>query len=174
MGPLYSRASLWVSMVWACVFPIMCIPGLPGLIWGCLDKSHDHWTPWSSLPYLSCTCMLSCFQSCPTLCDPMDCRPPDSSVHGISQARILEWVAIAYFGIFVTQGLNLHLLCLLHWQAGSLPLAPPEKPQELSSFEPWEELGMCMPSRFSHARPLSESVDEASMVLPNDLELTPK
>ena len=31
-----------------------------------------------------------------------------------------------------------------------------------------------MPSRFSHARPLSESVDEASMVLPNDLELTPK
>ncbi|KAM7226499.1 hypothetical protein CapIbe_022644, partial [Capra ibex] len=33
-------------------------------------------------------------QSCPTLCDPMDCSPPDSSVHGISQARILEWVAI--------------------------------------------------------------------------------
>ena len=32
-------------------------------------------------------------QSCPTLCDPMD--PPDSSVHGISQARILEWVAIS-------------------------------------------------------------------------------
>ena len=33
-------------------------------------------------------------QSCPTLCDPMDCSPPGSSVHGISQARILEWVAI--------------------------------------------------------------------------------
>ena len=32
---------------------------------------------------------------CPTLCDPMDCSPPASSVHGISQARILEWVAIA-------------------------------------------------------------------------------
>ena len=32
-------------------------------------------------------------QSCPTLCDPMDCRPPGSSVHGILQARILEWVA---------------------------------------------------------------------------------
>ena len=30
---------------------------------------------------------------CPTLCDPMDCSPPGSSVHGISQARILEWVA---------------------------------------------------------------------------------
>ena len=33
-------------------------------------------------------------------------------------------------GIFPTQGLNLHLLCLLHWQAGSLPLAPPGKPIE--------------------------------------------
>ena len=33
-------------------------------------------------------------QSCPTLCDPMDCNPPDSSIHGILQAIILEWVAI--------------------------------------------------------------------------------
>ena len=32
---------------------------------------------------------------CPTLLDPMDCSPPGSSVHGISQARILEWVAIS-------------------------------------------------------------------------------
>ena len=32
-------------------------------------------------------------QSCPTLCDPMDCSPPGSSAHGILQARILEWVA---------------------------------------------------------------------------------
>ena len=35
-------------------------------------------------------------QSCPILCDPMDCSPPDSSVHGILQARILEWVAIPF------------------------------------------------------------------------------
>ena len=33
-------------------------------------------------------------QSCPTLCKPMDCSPPGSSVHGILQARILEWVAM--------------------------------------------------------------------------------
>ena len=32
-------------------------------------------------------------QSCPILCDPMDCSPPGSSVHGFLQARILEWVA---------------------------------------------------------------------------------
>jgi len=35
-----------------------------------------------------------CSQSCLTLCDPMDCSPPGSSVHGILQARILEWVAM--------------------------------------------------------------------------------
>ena len=44
-------------------------------------------------------------------CDPMDRSPPGSSVHGISQARILEWVAIPFSrGIFPTQGPNLGLL----------------------------------------------------------------
>ena len=37
-------------------------------------------------------------QSCPTLCDPMNCSSPGSSVHGILQARTLEWVAIPFFG----------------------------------------------------------------------------
>ena len=41
-----------------------------------------------------CVCAL-CAQLCPTLCDPKDCSPPDSSVHRIFQARILEWVAIS-------------------------------------------------------------------------------
>ena len=35
-------------------------------------------------------------QSCLTLCDPVDCSPPDSSIHGILKARILEWVAISF------------------------------------------------------------------------------
>ena len=35
-------------------------------------------------------------KSCLTLCDPMDCSPPGSSVHGNSQARILEWVVIPF------------------------------------------------------------------------------
>ena len=35
-------------------------------------------------------------QSCPTLCNPMDCSPPGSSIHGLLQARILEWVAISF------------------------------------------------------------------------------
>ena len=38
----------------------------------------------------------ACMLSCPILCNPMDCSPPGSSVHGILQARILEWVAISF------------------------------------------------------------------------------
>ena len=54
-------------------------------------------------------------------------RPPGSSVHGILQARILEWVAIHPLlqGIFPTQGLNLGSPAL---QADSLPFEPPGKP----------------------------------------------
>ena len=38
-------------------------------------------------------------QSCPTLCDPIDCSLPGSSIHGVSQTRVLEWVAIAFSDI---------------------------------------------------------------------------
>ena len=38
-------------------------------------------------------------QSCPTLCDPIDGSPPGSPVPGILQARVLEWVAIAFSGV---------------------------------------------------------------------------
>ena len=73
--------------------------------------------------------MCSVVQSCPTLWGPMGCSPPGSFAHDISQARILEWGVISSSrGIFPTQGLNSCLLCLLHWEAGSLPLAPPGKP----------------------------------------------
>ena len=40
-------------------------------------------------------------QSCPTLCDPMDCSPPGSSIHGILQARVLKWGAIAFSGVYI-------------------------------------------------------------------------
>ena len=43
---------------------------------------------------LNIVCVWLVAQSCLTLCDPMDCNLPASSVHGISQARILEWIAI--------------------------------------------------------------------------------
>ena len=46
-----------------------------------------------------CECVRACVliaRSCPTLCDPMNCIPPGSSIHGILQAKILEWVAIPF------------------------------------------------------------------------------
>ena len=57
-------------------------------------------------------CMLT--QSCSTLFDPMHCSSPSSSVHGC-HFLVQE--------IFPTQGFNLNLQCLLHWQADSLPLS---------------------------------------------------
>ena len=55
-------------------------------------------------PYHNCMCA-ELLQSCLTLCNPMDCSLPGSSVHGILQARILEWVAITF-----SRGSNLSLL----------------------------------------------------------------
>ena len=43
-----------------------------------------------------CAVLRSLTQSCLTHCDPVDCSPPGSSVHGISQARVLEWNAISF------------------------------------------------------------------------------
>ena len=54
---------------------------------------------------------------CLTLCNPMDYNPPGSSVRGILQSRILEWVAISFSKGSLTQGWNPRLL---HWQADSL------------------------------------------------------
>ena len=65
--------------------------------------------------------LCSATQSCPTLCYPMGCSPPGSSVHGILQARILERLPFLPSGDLPKPG----IFCLLHWQAGSLPLAPP-------------------------------------------------
>ena len=45
---------------------------------------------------LPCCCCCLVAKSCLTLCDPMDCSPPGSSIHGILQARVLEWVAISF------------------------------------------------------------------------------
>ena len=69
-------------------------------------------------------CMLRVLtQSCPTLSDPVDCSISGSSVCGIFQARVLEWVAMFPSKSFPTQGSNPHLLHLLHWQVDSLSLS---------------------------------------------------
>ena len=70
--------------------------------------AHQAPRPWDSPGKntgVGCLFLLQCMkvksesevvQSCPTLCDPMDCSLPGSSVHGIFQARVLEWGAIAF------------------------------------------------------------------------------
>ena len=82
--------------------PTLCDP---------IDRSPPGSRPWDS-PGKSngegCHCLLQCrkvksesevAQSCPTLRDPVDCSPPGSSVHGILQARVLEWGAIAFSSV---------------------------------------------------------------------------
>ena len=55
--------------------------------------------------YCACVCAQS-LQSCPTLCDLLDCNPPGSSVHGILQARILHWVAFPPSGDLPDPGIE--------------------------------------------------------------------
>ena len=114
-------------------------PGLPHCrqMVCCLSPREAH--PMCQEVYYSnvkASCMCACgakwLQCCPTLCHPMDCTLPDSSVHGTLQARTLKWVAMpSSRGTFPTQGSNPCLLGLLHWQAGSFPLAPPGKPESI-------------------------------------------
>ena len=93
--------------------------------------------PWDSTDKntgVSCHYLLQCIkvksesevaQSCPTLHDPMDCSPPGSSVHGIFQARVLEWVAIAFSGDLPILGIKSMSLAM---QGGFLMTGPPGKP----------------------------------------------
>ena len=66
-----------------------------------------------------CCVAVSCAQACLTLCNPLDCSPSGSSVHGIFQAKILEWVAIPSLGDLPNPGIELASLAL---QAYSLRL----------------------------------------------------
>ena len=87
-------------------------------IMGCKRKKIE-WTflpPYQYRGCQRCTCAML-LQSCLTLCNPMICKQPGFSVHGILQTRVLKCSYHALLqGIFPTQGSNLCLLHLLHWQ----------------------------------------------------------
>ena len=82
----------------------------------------------NSRPLVFCVCVCVCaracasaksLQSCPTLCDSMDCNPPCSSVHGASPGKNTGVGCHALLqGTFLTQRENQRLLHLLHWQVG--------------------------------------------------------
>ena len=65
---------------------------------GPLSLGFSRQEHWSGLPFPSPMRESEVAQSCPTLSDPMDCSLPGSSIHEIFQARVLEWVAIAFSG----------------------------------------------------------------------------
>ena len=70
----------------AIAFSIHGFKGIKSLIFGIKDEAQ----------FLSATATVKSLQSCLTLCDPIDRSPPGFSVHGILQARTLEWVAISF------------------------------------------------------------------------------
>ena len=83
-----------------------------------------------------CVYVLRVTQLCPSLCHPMDCSPPASSVHAIFQVGILEWVAMpSSRGIFLIHGSN---LSLLHFRQILHCLIPQGSPQgAISIYQIW-------------------------------------
>ena len=83
----------------------------------------------SAYMHVSICCCSLFAQSCPTLCNPIDCSPPDFPVHRISQAKILEWVAISFSrGSFRSRDHT----CISCIAGGFFTTEPPGKPMYLS------------------------------------------
>ena len=119
----------------ACIFIYIHIYISPVILWitpfltELYTRNQQHADAFSR-PIFNVTQSILCLvaQSCPTLFDPMDYSPLGSRVYGDSPGKNTGVGCHALFqGIFLTQGSNTCLSCLLHWQAGSLPLLPPGK-----------------------------------------------
>ena len=93
----------------------------------CSTSDHQASDPGGWTPLLQ-RCV--CAESYPTLCDPTDCSPPDSPVHGLFQARILEWVAISSSSRSSQCRDQTHASCTGKWiwQMDSLPLSHQRSP----------------------------------------------
>ena len=89
----YYVASLWGTLVW----------------WVRTTGLH------CSLPDIVTHRAPSAAGSCPSLCDPTDCSPSASSVHGIFQAKIMEWVAVSYSRESARPRDWIHVSCLGRW-----------------------------------------------------------
>ena len=129
------RTSLAVQWLWFWASTeegVVLIPGqgtkIPYALWHRQKKKSLIWKEGSTRRglYPMVRACDSVAQFCLTLCNPKDYSLRGSSAHGILQERILEWVDSYSLlqGIFLTQGLNPHLLRLPHWQVDSLLLHP--------------------------------------------------
>ena len=90
-----------------------------------LVQSSNMQNTWANTGFIWENCLAT--QPCPTLCDPMDCSPPGSSVRGISQARTLEWVAISLSRGSPWPRDQTHISCtgswiLHHWATRESPM----------------------------------------------------
>ena len=105
--PSFFPPSLWCSLTHLLTGPLLktlhlpcfCmmlpyISSLPGLGLNAISPERPPQLPYLKRPLKRVKVLVA--QLCLTLCDTMDCSPPGSSVHGILQARILEWVAIPF------------------------------------------------------------------------------
>ena len=132
MGILQARILEWVAMPPLGDPPNSGIePTFPAsLAWQADSLPLSHWrNPRSTLCYYSLVAQL-----CLTLCNLMGCSPPGSSVHGIFPGRNTRTGChFLLLGVFLTQGSNLCLLHLLHWQADCLLLRHLGIPSE----SPW-------------------------------------
>ena len=97
--------SLKIQTAAAAAKSLQSCPTLCGPTDGSPPGSPNPWDSPDKNTGVGCHFLLQCMklkserevaQSCLTLCNPMDCSPPGSSVHGTSQARVLEWGAIAF------------------------------------------------------------------------------
>ena len=109
------------------------VPGWPvllGILISPVERGLSSALPWGdswhffALHLLYCWCLVA--KLCPTLCDPLDCSPPGSSVQGILQARILEWVAIPSSKGSSWPRDQIHISCfgrriLYHWATWAAP-----------------------------------------------------
>ena len=98
---------IYAAAAAAAVKSLQSCPTLCDPIDGSPPGSPCPWDSPSKNTGMGCHSLLQCMkvksesevaQSCPTLSDPMDCSPPGSSIHGLFQARVLEWLAIAFSG----------------------------------------------------------------------------
>ena len=117
--PLQGRYTAWkytaIADAWqACILLcILCLTYFPNAL-------PHYYIVYAFASVITCPCMLSHSVLSNSLYS-MDCSPPGPSVHGIFQARILEWVDTSFSrGIFLSQGSNPHRL---HWQVDSLALS---------------------------------------------------
>ena len=114
--------------------------------------------------YLDVICCLAA-KSCLTLCDPMDCSPPGSSVHGISQARILGWVDSSFSrGSFWLKD-RAYVSCIGRWLL--YHTEPPRKPLDMTQVSSVQSLSrvQLFATPWTAARQASLSITDSQRLL---------